>query len=456
MAIRTSAGTGVIISLIVFVLLTVLLAVLSILLWGRLREAQQSVDNADQNLSQYASSSERTSDWMDLIKNQSGRKSVVGWLHDENGQLKGLLGGSSSDSMDNIKERMEALGLTPENTALDLIARQSRQLGEATSARSQLEERVNVAEGAVSDLQKRLNEVEELNNKVAQKASDALEPFRDAETRHDARINEAISEFKKAEARTRDRYTDQIDSLETENDDYRRRNHTLQSRLADLDSTFTRNRVMTTDPSLLADGRVIEVVGSDRVYLDRGKRDHVMLGMTFEVYDDPTQIQPDEDGKFPPGKASIQVLKVGDSTSTAKITRTSPRQHVLANDVFASLAYSPDYKFLFLVHGAFDVNKDGISTTEEAEHLRDRIRRWGGAVVEGDAIPGNLDFLILGDQPKAPERPQGASLSQQEWQDYTRRRQVYETYQNLFDTAREARIPVLNQNRFEVLSGQHG
>ena len=456
MAIRTSAGTGVIVSLVVFVLLTVLLAVLSILLWGRLREAQQSVDTADQHLGEYASASERTADWMDQIKNSSGRSSVVGFLHDENGDLKGLLGGTASESTDSIRTRLTTLGLSTDSTAFDQISMLSRKLAETKTARSELDRRVITAEGAVSDLQGRLADVEAQHEAVAQAAARELEPFRDAESRHDARLSEAIDAFKQAEARTKDRHFEENADLEDENDELRRRNTILTSRLTDLESLYARDRIEPTDPSLLSDGRVIEIVGSDRVYIDRGRQDHVVLGMTFEIYDDAAQIRPDEEGRMPRGKASVQVLKVGETTSTAKITRSDLRQPVLANDVIANAIYDPNYTFKFMVHGKFDLNQDEAATDEEAGYLRDRIQRWGAEVVEGDALPGDLDFLVLGQQPVEPDRPQGASLSPQEWQDYTRKRQVYETYQNLLDSAREARVPVLNQHRLDILTGRAG
>ena len=454
MAIRTSAGTGVIISLVVFVLLTVLLAVLSILLCGRLREAQLSVDNADRTLSEYASASERNSDWMDQLKGRTGRESVTGLLYAEGNELKTLIGGSPNESIESLRTRLGSMGLAQDSSIYDLVASTSRHLNEANTSRTDLEARLATTTGSVDALGNRLVAAEAQNDAVTQAAAAELEPFRDAESRHEARINDAISQFRQAEARTADRYSDQIDDLESENDELRRSNTVLSSRLADLEALYSQERIEPTDPSLLADGRIIEVVGGDRVYLDRGRKDHVVLGMTFEVYDDAAQIRPNEDGRMPRGKASLQVLKVGDSTSTAKITRSNLRRPVLADDVIANAIYDPDYTFRFLVHGKFDVNSDSASTEEEARYLRERIRRWGGEVVEGDTLPGDLDFLVLGAQPHMPERPQGASLSPQEWQDYTRKRQVYETYQGLFDTAREARVPVLNQRRLDILTGR--
>lgn len=454
MAIRSSAGTGVIISLVVFVLFTVLLAVLSILLWGRLREAQQTVDSADQLLAEYASASERTADWMDQVKDSSGGNSVVGFLHDENGTLKGLLGGSSSESIDSIRARLGTAGLAADSTAFDHISMLTRQLDEADTARSKLDGRVIAADGAVADLQARLAAIKTQHEAVADAAARQLEPFRDAESRHDARLSEAIDAFKQSEERTHDRYADQVDELESQNDDLERRRKMLEARLASLQALNSRDRFKPMDPSLLSDGSVIEVVGSDRVYIDRGRQDHIVLGMTFEVYDDAAQIRPDEQGRMPESKASIQVLKVGETTSTAKITRSNLRLPVLANDVFASDIYSPNYTFKFLVHGKFDVNQDEAATDEEADYIRERIRRWGGEVVDGDTLPGDLDFLVLGEQPREPERPEGASLSPQEWQDYTRKRQVFETYKRLFDAASEARIPVLNKHRLDMVTGR--
>ena len=454
MAIRTSAGTGVIVSLVVFILLTVALAVLSILMWGRLREAQTSVDNADRTLSEYATSAERTSEWMDQLQSRSGRASVVGMLNTENGDLKRLVGGSPSESIDSLRERLTAAGMGTDGTAYDLVSSLNRRLNEANANNGDLQQRVATSEQSVGDLKNRLAEVEAQQAAVSQAAAAELEPYRDADSRHEARITEAIDNFKDAEARTADRYADQLDDLESENDDLRRRNTILSSRVADLEALYAKDRIEPTDPSQLADGRVIEVVGSDRVYINRGRKDHIVLGMTFEVYDDATQIRPDATGGMPRGKASLQVLKVGDSTSTAKITRSNLRRPVLSDDVIANAVYDPQYTFRFLVHGKFDQNSDGAATEEEARYLRERIRRWGGEVVDGDTIPGNLDFLVLGEQPVLPERPQGASLSPQEWQDYTRKRQIYETYQGLFDAAREARIPVLNQQRLDILTGR--
>ena len=129
------------------------------------------------------------------------------------------------------------------------------------------------------------------------------------------------------------------------------------------------------------DGEVIEVTGrGDQIYIDRGKKDQIVLGMTFEVYDDAAQLRPDEEGNFPRGKASAQVVKIGDSTSTAKVTRSTRGRPVVSGDVVANAIYDPNYTFKFLVHGRFDVNGDGRATLEETglRPSADPILGWQG------------------------------------------------------------------------------
>ena len=127
--------------------------------------------------------------------------------------------------------------------------------------------------------------------------------------------------------------------------------------------------------------------------------------MTFEIYGDAAQIRPNEDGQFPEGKGSLQVIKVGENTSTAKITRSTLGQPIVRDDVIVNAIYDPEYKFKFLVHGQFDIDQDGQATEEEAAYLRSQIETRG-VVVQGDTLPGDLDFLVLGvTRLNRPSRP---------------------------------------------------
>ncbi|HRP63381.1 MAG TPA: hypothetical protein PK400_08825 [Phycisphaerales bacterium] len=178
-----------------------------------------------------------------------------------------------------------------------------------------------------------------------------------------------------------------------------------------------------------------------------------MLGMTFEVYDDAASIRVDErTGQLPRGKASIQVVRVGDTTSTCKIIRSTPGRPVVRENVIANAVYDPEYQFKFLVHGRFNLSGDGMPTEGDAEFIRSKIIEWGGIVVHADEIPGDLDFLVLGVPPSEPPLlPDNATEFQ--IRDNLRQRAAKQQYEALLNQARQAQIPVLNHNRFLILIG---
>jgi hypothetical protein len=77
---------------------------------------------------------------------------------------------------------------------------------------------------------------------------------------------------------------------------------------------------------------------------------------------------------------------------------------------------------------------------------------WGGEVVLGETLPGDLDFLVLGVEPPLPN-PLPPDPTDQQIQEWVRRREIHQRYHNLFRQASEAQIPVLNANRFFILIG---
>jgi len=173
--------------------------------------------------------------------------------------------------------------------------------------------------------------------------------------------------------------------------------------------------------------------------------------MTFEVFDDAAGINAAAQSGAR-GKASIQVVKVGDTTSTCRILRGSGSRPIMKDDVAANAVFNPDYKFKFLVHGKFDINNDGRATTGESDFIKSRIREWGGEVVDGDTLTGDLDFIVLGVQPPMPS-PLPGDATEAQTLAYTEGRAARELYDNLFRTAADAEIPVLNWTRFETLTG---
>jgi hypothetical protein len=125
---------------------------------------------------------------------------------------------------------------------------------------------------------------------------------------------------------------------------------------------------------------------------------------------------------------------------------------VVRGDVIANAVYDPKYIYKFLIHGKFDVDGDGRPTETEADYLRSLVLQWGGAVVSGNELPGDLDFLVLGVPPTEPPPP-AADAPQALLTDYIKRKEAVDLYTRLLGQATNAQIPVLNANRFFILTG---
>lgn len=227
---------------------------------------------------------------------------------------------------------------------------------------------------------------------------------------------------------------------------------TLETRLAEANRKLSQFETQPSDPSLMVDGNVIQVGGGDgTVFIDLGRSHRVQPGMTFEVFSTADQIRTSSEQGLR-GKATLQIMKVGDDTSTARVVRASPGKPVVRGDVLANAVYSPTQRFRFLVHGNFDLDGDGRATAEEAGIIRNRIREWGGVLAEGDRVTGDLDFVVIGSRPRRPAKPL-PDADEAELSSFTDAQNACDLFEKIEREATEARIPVLNLNRFEALTG---
>ena len=106
-----------------------------------------------------------------------------------------------------------------------------------------------------------------------------------------------------------------------------------------------------------------------------------------------------------------------------------------------------------MVYGVFDVNNDGKASAGEAAVIRNRIQEWGGIVIDSDKVTGDLDFVVIGKPPAEPS-PLPPNAGDIEIEAFKQAKENYETYNRIMKEAMDARIPVLNWNRFRALTGQ--
>ena len=457
MAARTEAGTGVVVSLVVFVLSTIFLLVLTIVFYARQSKEIQAAVEAEESLAKYVTREQRNRDEIKALEgraNPAAGQSVVRMLQDDTHQVMQYLTGNGSDSLDTAKDSLVSLGVGDGETVRDVLRDLSRDQRTKQQEIGGLETKLANRQDEIDDLKASMRQLEEDHHKEVEGINTEVNGYRTEALRNRDRLDEAEGEYRAAVDRLDDRYQGEIADLQNQNDRLSEESVRLKDRVGDLQAIIARSRPTGGDPSLLVDGRIIDQAGSsDAVFIDRGKKHHIVLGMTFEVYDRETAIQVDPlSGRMSRGKASLQVTNVAATTSTCKIIRAVPGRPVVRDDVIANAIYDPKYVFKFLIHGRFDVDGDGRPSAAEAQHLRSRVIRWGGAIVTGDELPGDLDFLVLGAQPPIPG-PLATQATERQIEIWIDKRNAYEKYQELMKQAMDAQIPVLNANRFFILIG---
>lgn len=457
MAVRSGAGTGVVVSLVVFVLTTVFLLVLTIVFYaGKSKEIEERV-KAENALAQYVDPRQKNSDAVKAIEAaaKANNQSVAMFLNSRLDSTMAYLGAGPQATLDSVKGEFAGLGVPKDNGVIrESLVALNRELKTSKNEVDALKAHGTELNDQLTQKQAEIVQLKADQQKALDEVDSRIASYREAGSEFKTKLEAAITELEKAKDSLRNNYESRIHDLQEEVDNQGKELVTLKSRVLDYESRAALTRLKASDPSALVDGEVIDAPGTnDEVFINRGKKDHVVLGMTFEVYSEKNSIRQNPNtGDFFRGKASLQVLKVNDTTSVCKITRTVPGQPVVRGDVIANAIYDPKYNFKFLVHGKFDVDGDGKPSETEAEYLRSLVLEWGGTVVTGEEIPGDLDFLVLGVEPPNPPPP-AANASEVLVNDYIRKRSAYETYQLLYRHAREAQIPVLNSNRFFILIG---
>lgn len=211
------------------------------------------------------------------------------------------------------------------------------------------------------------------------------------------------------------------------------------------------------DPAVRqADGHLVRVPSANICYIDLGSNDHIPVGITFQVYDKnegvpPLGNEPTADTDLPVGKASIEVIKVGQNSSECRVVHQTAGTTLSEGDIIANLIYDRNVKPKFVVYGRFDVDGNGVWTAQEAGVIKSLITRWGGQVQ--DHVTPETDFVVVGKEPEVPP------LTKEERDDPIRAKQFEEAskelkdYNDLLARATDLHIPVMNQNRFMYYIG---
>jgi CHASE3 domain sensor protein len=453
MAIRSSAGTGVIVSLVVFVLATVFLLVLSIVFYVQNQELKESVDNSNKKLRIYFRNEDNAGEY--VVAAEDAEQSLAGYLINQIEERNKLLTGNPTETIDSIRSQFSESVSGGSPLAMTL----SKMQGQIDSMNQELHSRyaeLSSAQNTIDSLKLELKNQSESKEIEVQLVKNEWQEVQD----HAEELNTKADEFfDSRKERLRSIYAkneEKIVFLEKDIVEMNEEKARLMTKIYDLREKINSSSLDSVDPSLLVDGNIINVGGGNEVFINRGKNDHIVLGMTFDIYDSASQLRPNEDGNLPRGKATVEVVGVGPTTSTAKIIRSTSSQPIVRDNIIVNPVYDPNYAFSFLVHGSFDADGDGVPESNNS-FIKDQITRWGGVIYEDTGvIPGDLDFLVLGIAPKAPSSKPKKDASPAVENAYNAQQADYLDYESLRQQARTAGVPVLTANRLYILTGYQG
>lgn len=455
MAARVRSGGGVMayaVGLVIFVILFVACLIAAILLYTQVNKAQVAMKDATSETDKLIRRPEREIPEIRQLLDNARKESVVGALHRENHALKLLIHSDANISAEDLRKLKEDAGVASGVTFLGDL---KRLMAERKSA----EDRIKTLEKNLDEASKRAKEIEEsksardqsykntegaLNSKLnaLTEAQTAYEQTVVAEQKKlNDRIQELQGQIKKAQ-----------DELAAKVAQYEEEKLRLTKRIEDLTPT-RKGGVEVPDPTLLADGNIM-AVDSDQnlVYINRGRTDHIPLGITFAVYDRNAQIDKDKYGELQ-GKATIEVVSVSDQSSTARVIRLDRGKTINEGDVIANVAYDPKQVYRFFLFGNFDIDITGQTTPADRRRIETLVSGWGARVV--DKLSPQVDFLVVGEEPAAPQALPPGTIDPVLIAQNAEQQRIYMEYQRVLSEARSLKIPILNQNRLLALVGYY-
>ncbi len=435
--------TGLMVGLVIFVILTVGLLASTIYLQVT---ATKSAEEASNKAKLQADADAR------LRNAEAAFKSLAALVAGDPGLTP------SEETVSKLREGLAREGYTNVRAELESLRSRSQQLEQDNdNLKKQAAAGLADANAAREEAKKAMAAADAAKRKV----EGDIDGYRASVNNFGSEVKETVSSITKTQMDMDQRHRVELAELQGQINQMSEQRTDLSARVAKLQDAVDQYRIKPANAASLVDGRIIDVADEDgQVFVSIGSRQRVQPGMVFDVYDSPASIQYNPStSELIPGKARIQILKVEADTSTARVIPeetkfgTRAQRPVVKDDVIANAIFSPDHRYKFLVHGLFDIDNDGRATAAESEYVRARIQSWGGDVVSGDALQGDLDFVVMGVKPMKPlDLPTNADAGQ--FSAHLEQQRAFESYETLFGEAQTARIPVLNWNRMQVLTNE--
>lgn len=452
MAARTSSSIGVGITVTLLSIATLGFFVTSMIFFAQRRSALDAKMAAENTTKDFVQDADRNDAQVQRIKDLAtkDRKSVVRYMIEERRELMTKVTGSDRDTVESVAKVLDAEKAT---SVLSLLRNKT---GEIDSLRQQLADANTARERALADKTNESNRVAELEA-AQQKTVASLSEQVNITKSETEKLREDTNAFKQQMdervEKIHGEYAAKEGGLKAEIEKLQAERAVDKDRLKRFEQELKGQRFTGQAEYALPDALVVGTSPAENsVLLSVGRKDKVVLGLTFNIYGQGTTIKPDEaTGQYPPGKATVEVIRVEADSSVARILREQKGNPVLRGDFAANPVYDPTKKYKFLVFGSFDPGRTGQASPLAAGEVKAWIRDWGGEVI--DELSGDVDFVVLGQRPQLPPKP-SSTAPLEVINFYLSQERQARRYDELFKQATDTAIPVLNENRLRTLMGR--
>ncbi len=381
-------------------------------------------------------------DMVTAVTGETGEGPASVKANDANIRINGTVEGLFNDGLISSRENVNLIGL---------VGQLKAQLDRATAGSRQLDQRYQKLQDDfdAAERESRFKELQLIDekNRFQALADDVQAKFDELNRIMEKSTTEQVQIYKgkleteqgKVKERTLELLTTQEELAATQKD--------LAEAVAKLESL--KKPFADEVAAYRPDARIVSIDSKNKVvYLDIGSKDHVYRGLTFSVYD--RNVPVPEDGK---GKAEIEIFKIEENVSAAKINDFSRMNPITPADIVANLIWDSKTSNRFIVAGNFDIDGNGAIDSDGLEKIVRLVRRWGGRIV--DEVTIETDFVVLGTRPFSLSRPttEQIEIDPTVEQKYEASLELGRRYDKIGSQARTLSVPVINQQKFLHLTG---
>lgn len=449
-------GAGMAIALVVFVLLFVGALIAAIAAFGKIEETDLKAAQAAEALEVYVKGSEHTRDDVkklrDSIREDKSKASVVGTLIADNEKLRRTI----STDLVSVKALPEVLKSKKLADGKDLLTHieSLRQDGSTLTTREAAQKAAREAlETKIAQLEKEKKDIEDKYRTADADRTTKITEISQANTAANTNATTTLKGLQDAQTAAAEEAKKKIEAIE-------QTVATKDAEILELRQKLTRIQQSmnpggdrgAASAEREIDGNVLSVIPQDNLLtIDLGAKDHILLGITFEVFDKKTGVTR-EFGDIR-GKATVEVVRVKETSSECRIVRQDRAKPLLEGDVVANVVYDRYRTYKFYVYGNYDIDNDGRPSPTDTRRIKSLITQWGGIVV--DEFSYEVDFLVLGIKPEIRAVKAGETdiRTPEEIEAAAARLAEDLKLKQLEGDAKLLRVPVLNQNRLLTLLG---